>query len=565
MADRNLMTPSSANFSGLLGNGIIYRVPTFQRDYSWKEDQWASLLDDIKIAIKSGKDHYMGAVVVQKKGEKNFIIIDGQQRITTLSLLALAVIRNIQDLIDKEQDADANKERISELRRGFLGQRDPGSLLYSSKLSLNENNDAFYQSHLLQLREPRNERSLPASDRLMWQAYQYLYRQVQLLYPNNPTGEDLANFLNKIIGDKLMFIKIEVEDELSAYTLFETLNYRGVDLTVTDLLKNYLFAQLAPTDLNIAKESWKKISNTVGLEKFPTFLRHFWLSRNEFVREEQLFKIVRNSITTVEKVFELLNSLESNASYYMALQDPYSSEWQGDRAKRKRIREFKLFGVKMQLPMLMIAKEKFSDPEYDSLLRLLSVVAFRYNVIGDRQANVMEDIYSRISLKIFNEEITTARQAFNELKQVYISDKDFKFDFSTTEIPSTSRSKKRVRYILYELENHLAHTDRDFEDDPGTIEHILPENATEDWETTFQSSIQSNFIYKLGNYTLLEADKNRAIGTQLFPEKKIEYATSQYSISKLITSNEWNPSTLELRQQRMADWASACWRVSYAD
>ncbi|MBK7985892.1 MAG: DUF262 domain-containing protein [Ignavibacteria bacterium] len=257
MADKNLMTPSTTSLSGLLGNGITYKVPIFQRDYSWKEDNWNDLWEDIKILLNSGKDHYMGAVVLQKVGEKKFLVIDGQQRFTTLSLLALAVIKRIQDLIDSGTEPENNRERISELRRGFLGQKDPASLHYSSKLFLNENNDPFYQRNLLQLISPQNERTLIDSDRLLWQAFSYFYNKIGELLPN-ASGAELATFLSKSVGDKTMFIKIEVEDELSAYTLFETLNYRGVDLTVTDLLKNYLFSLITPSDLRIAKDIWKK-------------------------------------------------------------------------------------------------------------------------------------------------------------------------------------------------------------------------------------------------------------------------------------------------------------------
>lgn len=272
MADKNLMTPSTSSLSGLLGNGITYKVPTFQRDYSWKMENWIDLWEDIKVLISTGRDHYMGAVVLQKKGEKNFLVIDGQQRFTTLSILTLAIIKNIQDLIDNGIESSENEERIKELRRGFLGQRDPGSLLYSSKLFLNENNDAFYQSRLLQLQQPVNEKTLPDSDKLIWQAFSFFYETIKKQF-TNPSGEQLANFLSKTIGDKMMFIKIEVEDEMSAYTLFETLNYRGVDLTVTDLLKNYLFSLLSESDIRIAKDTWKKIANSIRVRKISNLFK----------------------------------------------------------------------------------------------------------------------------------------------------------------------------------------------------------------------------------------------------------------------------------------------------
>lgn len=563
MANKNLMTPTTTSLSGLLGNGLTYKVPVFQRDYSWKIDNWTDLWEDIKILLNSGRDHYMGAVVLQKLGEKQFLVIDGQQRFTTLSLIALATIKHIQDLINKSIDSDDNIERISELRRGFLGQKDPASLHYSSKLFLNENNDPFYQRNLLQLISPQNEKTLIDSDRLLWQGFNFFYNKIGEQFPN-ASGSELASFLSKIVGDKTMFIKIEVEDELSAYTLFETLNYRGVDLTVTDLLKNYLFSLITPSDLRIAKEIWKKIATSIGIDKFPVFLRHFWISRKPLVRQEQLFKTIRSEIKSNQQVFDLLNCLDSYSEIYLALQDPFSIFWQGNRDRIKRIREMKLFGVKQQLPLLMVAKEKLNDHEFDKTLKVISTISFRYNVIGSRQANRMEELYNIVSQKIYNSFITTAQSVFNDIKELYISDADFKNDFSTIELYSYGRSKKLARYILFELENNMMQGgDRDYELDPATIEHILPENAGVEWDQDFPQMVQNSYIYRLGNYTLLEAHLNRDCETLEFDKKKLFYSKSQYEMARTIDYNEWNPNILELRQKDLARKATSIWRISY--
>jgi len=564
MANKNLMTPTTISLSGLLGNGLTYKVPVFQRDYSWKIDNWTDLWEDIKILLNSDRDHYMGAVVLQKLGEKQFLVIDGQQRFTTLSLIALATIKYIQDLINKGIDSDDNIERISELRRGFLGQKDPASLHYSSKLFLNENNDPFYQRNLLQLISPQNEKTLIDSDRLLWQGFNFFYNKIGEQFPN-ASGAELASFLSKIVGDKTMFIKIEVEDELSAYTLFETLNYRGVDLTVTDLLKNYLFSLITPSDLRIAKEIWKKIATSIGIDKFPVFLRHFWISRKPLVRQEQLFKTIRSEIKSNQQVFDLLNCLDSYSEIYLALQDPFSIFWQGNRDRIKRIREMKLFGVKQQLPLLMVAKEKLNDHEFDKTLKVISTISFRYNVIGSRQANRMEELYNIVSQKIYNSFITTAQSVFNDIKELYISDADFKNDFSTIELYSYGRSKKLARYILFELENNMMQGgDRDYELDPATIEHILPENAGVEWDQDFPQMVQNSYIYRLGNYTLLEAHLNRDCETLEFDKKKLFYSKSQYEMARKIDYNEWNPNILELRQKDLARKATSIWRISYA-
>ncbi|NJL75847.1 MAG: DUF1524 domain-containing protein [Saprospiraceae bacterium] len=468
-------------------------------------------------------------------------------------------------MIDSGIEAEDNAERINELRRGFLGQKDPASLHYSSKLFLNENNDPFYQRNLLQLIAPQNEKMLIDSDRLLWQGFDFFYRKIEELFPNT-TGAALATFLSKSIGDKMMFIKIEVEDELSAYILFETLNYRGVELTVTDLLKNYLFSLITPSDLRIAKNIWKKIATSVGIDKFSLFLRHFWISRKPLVRQEQLFKTIRAEIKSNQQVFDLLNDLDRYSEIYLALQDPYSVFWQGNRERIKRIREMKLFGIKQQLPLLMVAKEKFSDQEFDKVLKVISVISFRYNVVGSRQANKMEQLYNTIAQKIFNNTTTTAQGVFNGLRELYIPDADFKNDFSTLESYSYGRNKKITRYILFELENNIMQGgDRDYELDPATIEHILPENAGDNWDKDFPQTIQPSYTYRLGNYTLLEDHLNRACKTLPFDQKKQFYHKSQYEMTKAINYNDWNPTVLDTRQNYLAKKATSIWKISYVD
>lgn len=152
MAVGHLLDTKTVNLNDILGNGKIYRVPQFQRDYSWEQDNWEDLWNDIELAAESKNAHYMGSVVLQSTIGKEYLIIDGQQRFTTLTILTLAVIDAIQKLADKGNEVAQNKERIDILMRQYIGQKDPTSLSYSSKLFLNENNDGFFQNRLMDLK-----------------------------------------------------------------------------------------------------------------------------------------------------------------------------------------------------------------------------------------------------------------------------------------------------------------------------------------------------------------------------------------------------------------------------
>jgi hypothetical protein len=147
-------------------------VPAYQRDYSWEQEQWEDLWNDIEeLTVATDGRHYMGALVVESTSDRDFQIVDGQQRIATLSILALAVIATLQTLGDTDEQRAANQDRARRLRERFIGEKDPASLQESSKLFLNETDDGFYQDYLVQLRTPLNARRLPRSNRLLWECF----------------------------------------------------------------------------------------------------------------------------------------------------------------------------------------------------------------------------------------------------------------------------------------------------------------------------------------------------------------------------------------------------------
>jgi uncharacterized protein with ParB-like and HNH nuclease domain len=564
MVVSNLLDTSTVSLSDIIGNGKVYIVPAYQRDYSWQKDHWEDLWVDILTILNGSSIHYMGSIVLQDKGDKQYSVIDGQQRLSTLTLLVLATIKTIQNLVDKGIDKANNQERISLLSKKFLGDKDPGSLTYAAKLQLNENNNSFFQTHLMVFRPPLNEKILRDSDKLLWQAYHFFLENISNLFLNNEKGEEIANFLNKQVAEKMIFIQIVVEDELSAYTFFETLNARGVDLTVTDLLKNYLFSQSTTVDLKHVKEQWQRIVDTVGLHQFPVFLRHYWVSKKNLVRQGYLFRAIKDIVTTSSAVIELLDELEKNALLYNALSNASDPFWMGEKEQRKRVKEIALFKEKQALPLLLACYNNLPTDEFKKMLKTVSVITFRYSVIGGLNPNLKEEVYNKAAIKISHQQLSTAAQIAKELGALYVSDKEFKNSFSAIQI-STRRNKKLVRYILFEIENYLAQTNTDDEDSPASIEHIVPENLNENWAIQFPKILHASAIYRLGNYTLLEEDKNRQCGNEDFNIKKNIYVTSQYQITKQIIASEWTITTLENRQTFLAKQANTIWRLPYFD
>ncbi len=566
MARINLLDTRTTNFGELIGNGKIYRVPLFQRDYSWTEENWEDLWQDI-LALHANPDssHYMGALVLQSSStsDKEFTIIDGQQWLVTLSIIAIAVIEKIQNLVEREQQKEANQERQEILKRTYLSDKDPRSLRYSSKLLLNENNDDFYQSNLINLRRPRNIRSLAKSNQLLWQAFQYFSDHLEELRDSVQSGEKLAEFLTDTIAKQLLFIQINVEDELNAYTVFETLNARFVELSSTDLLKNYLFSLFqGPDDLQEAQRQWRRIVNTVQMERFPEFLRYYLSLKQPRVRRERLFKIVRESVKDAQQAFELLDQLENHSSLFIALGNSNDDFWRDMPDNRPYIRELELFRVKQAYPVLFTAYERFSKENFTRLLKLVCVFSFRYTVVSSLNPSELEALYSRVAISITNGEITSPRQVFDNLRSVYVPDEKFAQDFSLLSISTKGQKKKLARYILWKLEIDASERS-DISEDGFSIEHILPESPGNRWQQNFTNAQIEEMVYRIGNLTPLEPHLNRQVGNELYPIKQEAYRQSVYQLTQNILAEEWTPDSLAARQRHLAQRAVHIWQSDF--
>jgi hypothetical protein len=319
-------------------------------------------------------------------------------------------------------------------------------------------------------------------------------------------------------------------------------------------------AQNGETDIDQAERQWQSINNILGNIEFTTYLRHFWNSKNTIARKQNLFKVVKNSITTADQAFTLLDELENNAQLYAAFSQPEDDIWkQADQ--HEYIRQLKLFGVTQCYPLLLAAYKKFDANEYARLLRCCCMLAFRYNVIGGLNPNKLEDEYNKTAKDVYAGNLTNTRDVFKNLKSVYVSDEEFETAFSLKSIVTKGKGTRLVRYILFSLENQISNKKYDFSDSSITIEHILPENPSQDWETYFNIEDQIQYMFRLGNYTLLEESKNKDCFNSLYPKKKEIYKSSNYKITAQDSVyDEWSPEKILERQKKLAKYAKTVWK-----
>ncbi|WP_341326440.1 DUF262 domain-containing HNH endonuclease family protein [Methylotuvimicrobium sp. KM2] len=560
MASFMLMEPTNQSFQELIGNGIKYQVPRFQRDYAWDRQQWEDLWADIET-IAEEQFHYMGYIVLQRKGQYDFEVIDGQQRLITLSLLILAAMKNIQNLIDKNQEVDDNTQRLSVLKQRYIGSTNPISLKVDSKLSLNRNNSANFKSICANLDAP-NRRGQTHTNKLINRCFKFFQEK-----KFGGSGQEIAEFIERVASG-MIFTKIVVQDDLNAYKVFETLNARGVQLSTPDLLKNYIFSivtknnNVPDEELNELDETWSEIVSQLGESNFTDFIRYHHNFQASLSQKKELFSSVRKLANTPEKAYAYLRSLGDYAPVYASLLNPEDEWWasqdQDYRSAKKYLEGFALFNIKQPFTILMSAFFKFTADEFIKLVKYLYVLSIRYNVVCHFSPNEQESAYNQLAIKIDKQEFTRASHIKNSelFKKLYPSDEAFFNAFEFHKMPSR-RSEKKIRFLLAEIETYLGHNTNYSK---TTLEHICPYNADEHWDSYFGEGV-NDIQDRLGNVILLDKDQ---LGRSSFANKKLAYINSRYPLAEKVASYpQWNLQNLNDYQSWLAKQAVETWNISY--
>jgi len=571
MAGKSFST-SNPTYKQLLSSGDVFHIPRFQRDYSWTEENWEDLWSDIlDLANDPESDsHYMGYLVLQPKPGNKLDIIDGQQRMTTLSLLVLSGMRKLLELINAGIDPIDNQQRLDELRRTYIGRLDTVSLTVDAKLTLNRNNNHYYQTYLATMRD-MPARGFKASEHSMRKATDWFSKKISEFLSGSEEGEEeygksIARLIDTL-SSGLFFTTITVDDELNAYKVFETLNARGVKLAAPDLLKNYLFSIISKEtddsihDLELDKVEgrWSDVLDRLQSENITTYLRTYWGANHAFVRQSDLFKVIKKSVPDRKSAYRLVEGLEEGVETYLSLTQPDLSPWSAEDKENALL--LKMFSVRQPFALLMAMRSRI-PAGFSQVLKAIVNITVRYNVISNLQAAEQERTYSRVAIGISEGKFSSANDVIKELKSIYPNDTVFKANFSDKILDtSNSRNKRVVRYLLAQLDAQITGATAVTPNSEITIEHIFPENPGEGWEHMADASSE---VYRIGNMILLERKLNKDAGNQNFSKKKENLSLSDHFSAKDICENfdNWDVSSIGIRQAKLGNVATSIWRVS---
>jgi len=559
------MQAHTRTLSDLLSLNKKYVVPRFQREYSWGRDEITALWKDIcdQLKLKAGKlqptEYFVGCLVlVGKDNSKEQKIVDGQQRLTTLTILLRALI-TVLSAAGEDESAKSIYGKYIE------GQDDDGKTFF--KL-INESPKPYFQNAIQHFSQ---EDQKPSSDeeRLLKLAYDEFIDQLwptKLLSQHTSVAyKDKLTALREQILNHLKFIHVLVADEDDAYTIFETLNARGINLSAIDLVKNWLLKHLPdehPTDK--AKSKWDGMKAVLASSADPidkdTFFRHFWLSNYGFVNEGRIyrsFKHLAEAGTIVASTFQ--DHLLEEARSYVRLVSPIAAD-----AKHHLEREIfgslsalNLFRVSAARPLLLAlvrarADKKLSASQHVRIMRDLENFHFLYTAITSGNSSGFDGRYSRAARDVRSASGPNVMGVITELLATLKDKKPtidvFKSGFHELWYSNEETKNKRIiQYIFNRHERYLRKT-KELAIDQISLEHIAPQSAAKSIKDVYG---------KIGNLLPLDADINSDAGSKILKLKLNAYKKSQLKIvdqfaKKYASVLTWDAAQIEKRTDELA-------------
>lgn len=561
-------------------------IPPFQRNYAWSERQYGAFWNDLaQTFTERGDDYFLGAVVlkpvVEDGGRQHFIVIDGQQRLTTTAIM-LAALRH--HLRTRNADVCAEQLETAFLKGG--GAAGAGG----PRLHLNAANRSTYEDYIYRfedikrINDGKKGRVYSNTNALMLNCFGYMHKQIaKVRHEHSLTIEALFDQIIQSLEARITLINISVKDDAKAYVLFETLNERGLELSQFDLLKNYLLTAAEP---HVAKalDCWNRVETNLQNQSIGDFMRQYMSSQGKTIGERQLFKALRKSVTGSRQAVDYLQRLADASHFYAALNEPDHNLWQSfsapQQAKlRDAVKALRSIGAQQAFVPLIAAVEVWAEDRRASghlagVFAMFAAFTIRYTAICGLPPNRLTKPYVRAAAFIRHEKSLEPELLFSKfLAGLYPDDEAFTAAFRT----KTSDEYALCRYLLAKINDHLpdSHQGATGRGVSGqgsltstqttSIDHILPQNPSAEWlkaRRHFRGGFKA-YINRLGNMTLLTPEQNQKIGNGGFQRKREVFASDTLAITRQVAEAEqWTPREIEKRQRWMAQIAAAIWRCT---
>jgi uncharacterized protein with ParB-like and HNH nuclease domain len=535
-----------------------FKVPAYQRSYAWEIDHVEALLDDINEAIRNKeKEYFLGSIVVTAGANNRYEVVDGQQRLTTVSL----VIAAIKDIFAEDND----HEVVVSVKSDFLASTDRKTKEKEPKLILNEIDNEVYQDLIENIKNLDTSKYRRQSHKRLIDASQFCLKYLKEMCQKSKDSEEELHAWLDYLETNMKIIVVVAPDDSNAFIIFETLNDRGLELAISDLLKNYLFHR-SGEKIEETKNRWlSMVSILESASDDPlvvTYLRHFSMAKYGLIREKELFSVIKKKITSKRNALNYSSELSEGARTYSALINTDHEFWLDfDPKVRGAVSTLNLLGMTQIRPLLLSILEKFDKKKVCTTFQKLVSVAVRFQIVGGVGGGTLERLYADTAKSVTEERITTSKEVISAFKNLP-SDSTFKAGFSIASI-----SKQKIaRFYLRALEEGISGESSEqvpsIDTDRVNLEHVLPSTSTQEWEATFKPDEFRAYQNRLGNLAIMASKLNSTVGNGSFAEKCEIYKKSLFYLTRSIADESvWNKQSIENRQLKMAELAVKIWAI----
>ncbi len=546
----------------IFSNDFVFTVPFYQRPYLWTTEQAGELLDDLQAAVQECEDideaapYFLGSVVLIKADGPDAEIVDGQQRLITLTILLSALRQSTDDHF-----ADDLTDFLYEKGNRVIDTPD------RYRLTLRERDAVFFQEHVqdsggLEKLDALDSARLSDSQRNVQENARLFRGKLSELSAEG--RQRLAQFIAK----QCYLVVVATPDLDSAYRIFSVLNDRGLELSHTDILKAETLGSMEPKEQDAYTEKWEKAEDDLGREAFEDLFAHIrMIVRKERPRRTVLEEIREYVRPTADPQAFIDGTLMPYAEALDTIQSAtYASQEHAEEVNRwlKWLRRIDYFD--WIPPALVYLSQNRDQPgplaqflrDLERLAASLMIRRARVHERIPRFGRVLRAMESGQDLHGADSPLQLTREEQRETLQTLDGD---------LYLVSAIRL-----YVLLRLDAEVAEADASYDFPIVSVEHVLPQNpaADSDWMRAFpEEETRTRCVNRLGNLVLLSRRKNSQAQNYDFERKKETYFRSYQSVTtfalttQVVGEKEWTPAVIERRQKELLAVYRRMWRLDH--
>ncbi len=536
-----------------------FQIPSYQRPYAWTEDQVLELIDDLCDAFpyplpQDNPYYFFGSIILIKEQAKpNAEVIDGQQRLTTLTLL-LSVFRHLLPLHHE------TREMINLLLEGK--DKTGKNKQYGLQLKIQDNE--FFGEYIrttggIKNLLEKNAGLLTDSQRLLRDNAKVLVKELTHCRPENLSLEEWILHLYTSLLDNCYLVVVSTSDFDTAYRIFSTINSRGLDLELNDILKSEIIGKIkGDTKKEKYTQIWENEEKDLGREDFKELFSHIYRIQKRERPKETLLSEYRKKIKPQDNPTQFIDEiLKPCSDIFEIIRDQrFSCDNKEDEQEINRLFGWlNLINNSDWLPPAISFLVKYSNKAslikefFINLERLaigLMIIRADINERGRRYAQILK--------AIDDAGVKSAIVKAEEL--LYLEEQNKIIEILDGDLYQQTRT---CLYVLKRLDSAIAegNLSPSFNAKLVTIEHVLPQNpkADSDWSKTWDDKAREKWVHRLGNLVLLSRKKNSLAKNYDFDQKKNQYFKKGnktiYPLTiNVIHQDKWTVKQVEINQEK---------------